>query len=150
MANRTPEYLSLSWLTGPIFDKELRVTSRRKRYYFLRCGYVLLMTAFITYLWLIEVRFPSSNSFVYQSSRMAIVGIVIVTYITWFQFIAAQSLAAIFLSTAISEEIQKNTLAVLMATPVTSLQIVTGKILSRLFQVILLLLISLPLSDSQY
>ena len=32
--------LRLSWLTGPIFDKELRVSSRRRRNYVLRFVYV--------------------------------------------------------------------------------------------------------------
>jgi len=34
------------WLTGPIFDKELRVSSRRRRNLALRFSYILLLTAF--------------------------------------------------------------------------------------------------------
>ncbi|MBP7052328.1 MAG: hypothetical protein KBE65_15045 [Phycisphaerae bacterium] len=36
--------LSLAWLTGPIFDKELRVSSRRRRNYVLRFLYIGLFT----------------------------------------------------------------------------------------------------------
>ena len=35
------------WLTGPLFDKELRVSSRRKRNYILRFAYVVLLTIFV-------------------------------------------------------------------------------------------------------
>ena len=38
-------------LTGPLFDKELRVSSRRKRNYFLRFVYVGLLTVFVAIVW---------------------------------------------------------------------------------------------------
>ena len=39
--------LSPSWLTGPIFGKELRVSSRRRRNYVLRFVYLMLLTGFL-------------------------------------------------------------------------------------------------------
>src|SRR4030042_6235539 len=45
----------LGWLTGPIFDKELRVSSRRRRNYVLRFLYILLLTVFIGVAWLAVV-----------------------------------------------------------------------------------------------
>lgn len=49
------------------------------------------------------------------------------------------------LSTTISDEIYHRTLGTLMTTPINSFQIVIGKLLSKLLQLILLLAISLPL-----
>ena len=49
------------------------------------------------------------------------------------------------LSTAISDEIYNKTLGLLMTTPINSFQIVMGKLLSKLLQLFLLLVISLPL-----
>jgi ABC-type transport system involved in multi-copper enzyme maturation permease subunit len=49
------------------------------------------------------------------------------------------------LSNAISDEIYHRTLGLLMTTPISSFQIVTGKISSKLLQLILLLIISMPL-----
>ncbi|MCP4259808.1 MAG: ABC transporter permease subunit [Planctomycetes bacterium] len=69
----------------------------------------------------------------------------IITTIVSFQFIATQLIAIIMLSTSISDEIYHRTLGVLMTTPVTSFQIVMGKLFSKLLQLILLLAISLPL-----
>jgi len=135
--------LSFSWLTGPIFDKELRVSSRRKRNYTLRLIYVILLTFFIAIVWLSLVKFEGSSA--YQKSRLALAGKTIVSTIVTFQFIATQIIAVIMLSTSISDEIYHRTLGLLMTTPISSFQIVMGKLFSKLLQLILLLAISLPL-----
>jgi ABC-type transport system involved in multi-copper enzyme maturation permease subunit len=130
-------------LTGPLFDKELRVSSRRRRNYALRFVYVILLTFFVAIVWLGVVE--SQYSPVYQKSRMALAGKRIITTIVWFQFIATQVLAVIMLSTSISDEVYHKTLGLLMTTPMGSIQIVMGKLFSKLLQLILLLAISLPL-----
>jgi ABC-2 type transport system permease protein len=136
-------FLSLSWLTGPIFDKELRVSSRRKKNYTLRLIYVILLTIFVAIVWLSVVK--SQGSSAYQKSRMALAGKTIITTIVTFQFFATQIIAVIMLSTSISDEIYHRTLGMLMTTPIGSFQIVMGKLFSKLLQIILLLAISLPL-----
>ena len=136
-------FLSLSWLTGPIFDKELRVSSRRRRNYALRFAYIALLTIFLALVWLQEVRYGGSA--VYRVSRMALTGQIIIMFIVWFQFGATQLLAIIMLSTSISDEIYNRTLGLLMTTPINSFQIVMGKLFSKLLQLILFLAISLPL-----
>ena len=133
------------WLTGPIFDKELRVSSRRKRNYFLRCGYIILLGVFVLSTWYSTVVLRSSGSAVYQISRLSQAGRQIITAFIWFQFIVAQLVAIVMLSSSVSDEIRSGTLSVLMTTPINSFQIVTGKLLSKLLQLTLLLAISLPL-----
>ncbi len=135
--------LRLSWLTGPIFDKELRVSSRRRRNYALRFVYVAAFTFWLAMIWHGVVSEGSSS--VYQSSRRAEAGQLIVIFVAWFQFIAAQVVAMVMLSTSISDEIYNRTLGLLMTTPVGSFQIVVGKLLSKLLQLILLLAVTLPL-----
>jgi len=135
----------LSWLTGPIFDKELRVASRRRRSYALRSAYIALLCLFILYVWFITVRSGGPGSASFRASRMAEAGRLIITAIIWFQFVAAQLITIVLMSTSISGEIRQRTLSVLMTTPINSLQIVMGKLLSGLLQVMLLLAISLPL-----
>ena len=136
-------FLSLSWLTGPIFDKELRVSSRRRRNYVLRFVYLASLTIFLSLVWIQEVRY--SGSVVYRISRMARTGQIIIVFIIWFQFYVTQIIAVIMLSTSISDEIYNRTLGMLMTTPINSFQIVMGKLFSKLLQLILLLAISLPL-----
>ncbi len=138
-------FSALSWLTGPIFAKELRVSSRRRRNYVLRFAYLALLTVFIVYAWMMTARQGGSGSAIYQLSRMPEVGKHIITTVVWFQFITIQIIAVVMMSSAISEEIQRRTLGVLMTTPIGSFQIVLGKLLSRLLQLTLLLAISMPL-----
>ena len=132
-----------TWLMGPIFDKELRVSSRRKRNYVLRFAYLAILTIFVVLVWSSMVRFQGGGA--YQISRMSEAGLAIITTIIVFQFIATQIIAVIMLSTAISDEIYNRTLGVLMTTPINSFQIVMGKLFSKLLQLILLLAVSLPL-----
>jgi len=130
-------------LTGPLFDKELRVSSRKKRNYILRFVYIGLLTAFVAIAWQSIVVGQVSTTF--QKSRMALAGKTIVTTIVTFQFAATQLIAIIMLSTSISDEIYNKTLGLLMTTPINSFQIVVGKLSSKLLQLVLLLAISLPL-----
>ncbi len=135
--------LDPAWVTGPIFDKELRVSSRRRRNYSLRFFYILVLTIFIAVVWLSVVDVQGNATV--QQSRMAGAGKKIVTTIVIFQFVAMQILAVIMLSNAISDEVYHRTLGLLMTTPINGLQIVMGKVLSRLLQLILLLAITLPI-----
>jgi len=130
-------------LIGPLFDKELRVSSRKKRNYILRFVYVGLLTAFVAIAWESVVAGQVSTTF--QKSRMALAGKTIITTIVAFQFAATQLIAIIMLSTSISDEIYNKTLGLLMTTPINSFQIVAGKLSSKLLQLVLLLAISLPL-----
>jgi len=143
LLNAVWRFFSLSWVSGPIFEKELRVSSRRRRNYVLRFTYLALLTIFLAMFWYAQV--PSGSSGLNHVSRMAEAGKNITSFIVWFQFIAAQIVAGIMLSTAISDEVYNRTLGLLMTTPINSFQIVTGKLFSKLLQIILLLAMSLPI-----
>ena len=142
-ANSVLAFFRFSWLTGPLFDKELRVSSRRKRNYVLRFAYMIFLSLFVVITWLSVVRFLEAATF--QKSRMSAAGKQIISTIVYFQFIATQLIAVIMLSNSISDEIYHRTLGVLMTTPINSFQIVMGKLFSKLLQIILLLAISVPL-----
>lgn len=135
---------TLSWLTGPIFDKELRISSRRKRNYFLRVAYLVLLLLILSLIWVEEIG-TRTKSTVYQVSRLSQIGIMITGVIVIVQFYAAQIITVVMLSNSISDEIYCKTLGVLMSTPITPLQIICGKIFSKLLQVILLLCLTLPI-----
>ncbi|MDH4241869.1 MAG: ABC transporter permease subunit, partial [Phycisphaerae bacterium] len=135
--------LNPSWLTGPIFDKELRVSSRRRRNYVLRFMYLAILTVFVVFVWHSMVKFQGAAAF--RISQMSEAGLAIITTIIMFQFVSTQLIAVVMLSTSISDEIYNRTLGVLMTTPINSFQIVMGKLFSKLLQIILLLAISLPL-----
>ena len=133
----------LGWLTGPIFDKELRVASRRRRSYLLRCAYVLLLTLYIALVWASAVSFARSGAM--SRAQMQVAAYTITRGIVWFQFFGAQAVVLILMSTSISEEVYRRTLGVLLTTPLSNRQVVISKFTSRLFQVLLLVAASLPL-----
>jgi len=130
---------------GPIFTKEMRVASRQRRGYVLRSAYLGTLLVYVVLVWLIAVRFDASQGAAYRVSRMPEVGKTITTWIIWFQCVAAQVAAVVLSSTAISEEVDRGTLGVLATTPLTAFQIVSGKLLSRLLQLVMLLAVSFPL-----
>jgi ABC-type transport system involved in multi-copper enzyme maturation permease subunit len=132
-------------LAGPIFDKELRVASRQRTSYILRCAYVCLLMLVIVRFWFFVVQVGGAGSTVVVASRLGEAGKHIVATIIWFQFVSGQVLAAVLLSDAISGEIRRRTLDALLVTPISGLHIVVGKLASRLLQLVLLLAISLPL-----
>jgi ABC-type transport system involved in multi-copper enzyme maturation permease subunit len=150
-------FISPAWLTGPIFTKELRATSRRRRYYYLRFLYLAVLTICVVGVWLdatgstiiSSTTMPTPGRLfgrgINFTAQMAKAGQTIILFVIWFQFFAAQIIAIVLLSTAISDEIYKRTLGVLITTPITSFQIVMGKLSSRLLQLMLFSAITLPL-----
>jgi ABC-type transport system involved in multi-copper enzyme maturation permease subunit len=134
------------WLvavTGPILDKELRVTSRRRFTYVLRVVYLVLLAALIGGIWLLAFR-NRGYSPLMVAAQMAEVGKAIVGTVAIFQFIALPLMAILVLSGSISEEVDRRTLGVLLSTPVTALQVVSGKLASRLLHLVLLVAAGLP------
>lgn len=139
------QHLNPLRLAGPMFDKELRVASRRRRLYLLRFAYVVVLVLVVLQLWYSVPRSGKGGSGVVQISRLGEMGRQIVTMVVWFQFVTGQILAAVLLSDAIGSEIRQRTLDVLLVTPVRGVQIVIGKLASKLLQAVSLLTISLPM-----
>lgn len=142
-AEAIQSFLTFNWLTGPILSKELRIAGRRRRNYVLRMAYLVLFTLILAMIWLQTVRYRSGNT-IYDVARMSEISQSIAAFVVWFQFVCAQLIAIVLLSTAISDEIYNRTLGVLMTTPINSFQIVAGKLVSRIIQLLLLICLSMP------
>ncbi|OQB85343.1 MAG: ABC-2 family transporter protein [Planctomycetes bacterium ADurb.Bin126] len=137
-----------SWLdvrdwAGPIFLKERRVASRRRRTYFLRAGYVLALGLFMLLVWL-EVA-PRGVAPAAMISRMADAGRHMVGSILLFQFVVLQVVAVVLLSGAFSSEVDRRTLTSLLSSPIREGQIVLGKLGGGVLQAFMLLLCGVPI-----
>lgn len=143
IVNSTFEKLSTT--VGPLFTKELLVTSRRARYYILRFAYTALLGISVALVWLAFIESSRNASASYRIAHMAEMGKGIVSWIVCFQFGIAQLVAVILLSSSVNEEIYHRTLVPILTTPIGYWQIVLGKFLGKLLHVGLLLAISLPL-----
>ncbi len=135
-------WVGLHGLLGPLLGKELRIASRRRRSYGLRCAYVLILLVFIVAVWIPTVSWPRSMAL--SRAQMDLAAKTITVWVLAFQFVAAQLVALVIMSAAISEEVYGRTLGVLMMTPLSSRQVVASKLFSRLWQVLLLVATSLP------
>ncbi len=126
-----------------VLSKELRGASRRRRYYLFRSGYIVLQILAWGLIWVPLMGFGISPS-VLETGMMAQVARSLSVGMAWSQFLLSQMLMVLLLSGTISEEIARGTLATLLATPLTGLQIALGKLLSRGVHLFLFLGISLP------
>ncbi len=127
---------------GAIFTKELRVTSRRRRSYVLRVAYLgaLLLALLATFS-------STRHAFGGVAARVqeqALMGALFFFCFSLFCVIAMGLIAPVLTATAINSERLHNTLHVLLMTPISNTQIVSGKLFSRLLVALTLIGLSLP------
>lgn len=135
----------VSILFGPIFQKEVRTSGRRRGTYILRALYVLGL------LGLVALSFEGmrSEAGVYsgvqrlQTLQRLAPDLALV--IVWFQFVAMMLAAPIFTGPCICDEKRARTLSALLTTMMTAAQIVYGKLSSRIVQLLILGLMAAPL-----
>src|SRR5437762_6382404 len=128
-------------LTGPVFEFELLTTARRGRYYLARVGYALVMLLVFYELYLGWV----NNVGPALSTRE----------IGWFALSAFAALATLQMGLVlvltpaltaglIASERQSKTLHYVMASPLSGLELVLGKLLSRMLHVGVFLGVGFP------
>src|SRR4029079_12026662 len=129
---------------GPIFGKELRCASRRKRNYLLRVAYLGALLLFLLFAYAItrESYGPRGPSVRMQQQEQ--LGQLFFMFFSMFCVCAMGLIGPVLTSTAINEERLHKTLHVLLMTPLTAWQIVSGKLFSRLLTALTLIGLSLP------
>lgn len=129
---------------GPIFGKELRATARRRRNYALRVLYLGALLLALLVAWSATSNRVYVNSVSAQAQAQAEMGQVFFMFFCFFSATAMAAIGPVLTSTAISAERLGKTLHVLLMTPVTTWQILAGKLFSRLLVALTLLGLSLP------
>ncbi len=131
---------------GPVFEKELRVTARRKRTYLLRVAYVgLLLFVLFVVNEAAGIFSHGRQSAVAYASELAELGYTFFCTFAVFSTVAMCMVGPILTSGAISEERTRKTIEVLMTTPLSAWQIVGGKLFSRLLVALTLIGLSVPI-----
>ncbi|MBX6315728.1 MAG: ABC transporter permease subunit [Isosphaeraceae bacterium] len=132
-------------LPGPVFHVELIITARRARYYGLRVlyGLILLLVLWQTYESRLGWRRTTGRD------QVSIREMAAFAHSVYFSFMTTQGLAVLFLTPAlvagvIADEKQRKTLHYLLASQLTSGEIVLGKLLARLLHVGVFLALGLP------
>ncbi len=137
-------------LPGPVFNVELLTTARRFRYYAIRSGYGLFLLFFI---WqndpdLFRNRYGFGNHGSQAGltiQEMAEIGQAIFRTYVIVQAVAILLLTPAFVAGAVAEEKQRKTLQYLLASQLTSGEIILGKLSARLLHVAIFLAIGLPI-----
>lgn len=134
----------LALLFGPIFQKEVRVTGRRRFTYVARTLYVLLLLSVVSIAF---VSLLVDDGAVSASQRMQAIQSLapgVGLAVAWFQFIAMALMAPVLTAGAIADERRAGTLSALLTTPMTSGQIILGKLTSRLLLMGILAILGVP------
>jgi ABC-type transport system involved in multi-copper enzyme maturation permease subunit/uncharacterized RDD family membrane protein YckC len=130
---------------GPIFGKELRVTSRRKRTYALRVAYLALLL--LAMLWAYTVtrnRSYGGGGVAQQTAQQAALGHGFFLAFCVFCIGSMGFIGPVLTANGIGAERLAKTLPVLLMTPITAWQVVSGKLLSRALTALTLIGLSLP------
>ncbi len=132
-------------LPTAMVGKELRVASRRRRTWVLRFVYVLAFCAIVASAWsaCLGGR-PVEDSPLARQVLMNAIAEAVVPAVVVFQFFVLQVLAAVVPLRALQDEVNRRTLGVLLTTPLSGFQIVTGKLAYFLLLVVLLLGVAVP------
>ncbi|MEK6701353.1 MAG: ABC transporter permease [Planctomycetota bacterium] len=134
----------LRWLLNlaplnPIAIRLVENGSRRQRHFHIR--WIYLGVLILVLLWTLVSLGAGSVSY----GKLASNGAQSFTYIAYLQILLICVLAPVFMAGAIAQEANPQTWEVLLTTPLSSLQIVLGNLLGRLFFILGLLAASLPL-----
>ncbi len=129
---------------GPIFGKELRTASRRKRNYLLRVVYLLGLLLFLLLAYTITSERYGTTGASARMQQQEQLGQMFFFFFSLFCVAAMALVGPVLTSTAINTERLHKTLHVLLMTPLTSWQIVSGKLFSRLLTAFMLIGLSLP------
>jgi ABC-type transport system involved in multi-copper enzyme maturation permease subunit len=129
---------------GPIFSKELRVASRRKRNYLLRVLYLGGLLLFLLLAWSITRQSYGYAGVAARQQQQEQLGGFFFMFFSMFSVCAMGLIGPVLTSTAINGERDAKTLHVLLMTPLSAWQIVSGKLFSRLLTAMTLIGLSLP------
>jgi len=134
-------------LFGPVFDREIRVVSRRASAFWVRGLYTLGLAGLASLIYFaitVDIRFGNAgNASALQQLQMF--APTLGAFFAWFQFVIMCFVASTLTAGAICDERRKGSLSSLLATPLTPAQIVLGKFSGRLVQLIILIAAGIPL-----
>ncbi len=133
-------------LPGPVFFHELRTVARRRRSYVLRTALGLFLLYFMiqsTNQW--DTYAPQSETRPgFSPGQLAQIGMNLFSGVIWLQGIVILLLTPAFVAGTIAEDRQRKVLSYLLASPLTGVEIVLGKLAARMVNLVVLVIVGLP------
>jgi len=127
---------------GAIFQREVWALGRRRMPYWVRFLYTLLLAAITTLVFFAVWETGSGYS---QQSMLEDIAPLMLGTIAVVQMVALAMVAPVLTAGAIADEKRQRTLSTLLTTPLTSRDIVLGKLGARTVQLVILSLVPMPL-----
>lgn len=127
-------------LVGPIFSRELVTAPRRPRFYVARAAYVGVLLVLMSTAWLIL----AGTQIIRNVSDMARFGGMLFQILAPLQLALALFFSALLAAVGITQEKDRRTLVLLLLTSLTNSELVLGKLLASVLNVLVLLAAALP------
>ena len=133
-------------LPGPVFNVELVTTARRARYYAIRFTYGMILLFFVVQT---VGQWSGDGNALWEGSalsiaEMAATGQRLFAMLTVFQGVAVVALTPAIVAGVVADEKQRRTLQYMMASRLSSAEIILGKLFARMLHVSIFLAIGLP------
>lgn len=125
---------------GPVFSRELVTTPRRPRFYIYRTVYILALFVLMCTAWLVL----TGTQVIRNIGDMARFGTILFYVLAPLQLWLVVFFSSLLSASAVAQEKDKKTLILLLLTRLTNHELVLGKLLASLLNVLVLLLAALP------
>lgn len=126
---------------GPVFTRELAITPRRGRVYVARAAYVTALLGLICVAWLML----TGTQEVRDLGDLARFGTLMFQILVPLQLVVGLFFAALLSASAVSQEKDRKTLILLLLTNLSNSELVLGKLLASLLNVLVLAVAAVPL-----
>jgi ABC-type transport system involved in multi-copper enzyme maturation permease subunit len=134
-------------LLGPVFHLEMLLGGRRRRNYFLRwfVGGLLILQLLIAYIvYDSDLDKVQAETGFFPANATSVFAAEFVSWVIRQQFLIILLATPVFTAGAITDEKTRGTLLYLFSADLTSWEILIGKLLGRTYEILLLLLATLP------
>src|SRR5262249_51740803 len=134
-------------MLGPVFHLEMLLGGRRRRNYFLRWfvgGLLVLQLLFAYIVYDKELTDIHDETGLYPANATSVFAAEFVAWVIRQQFLIILLATPVFTAGAITDEKTRGTLLYLFSADLTSWEILVGKLLGRTYEIVLLLLATLP------
>lgn len=125
---------------GPVFTREVVTTPRRPRLYVYRAVYAIVLFVLICTAWLVL----ANTQVIRNIGEMAQFGGILFHGLALLQMLLITFFAALTSAAAVSQEKDRRTLVLLLITRLTNSELVLGKLLASLLNVLVMLATALP------
>ncbi|MBN2475113.1 MAG: ABC transporter permease subunit [Pirellulales bacterium] len=128
-------------LVGPVFSREVAITPRRTRVYVARAAYALALLVLMCTAWLVL----TGTQVVRDVGDLARFGAILFQLLAPLQLALALFFSAMLAASAVAQEKDRRTLVLLLLTNLSNSELVLGKLLASLLNVLVMLATALPL-----